>query len=81
MSSGADSGPNLLLDWHESDDSRRYWRAGIGSLVVHAAIFALVFVLASLSGPAPKQGTEIYPDFRQAMQLVLPQRPDAKGAQ
>jgi TonB family protein len=72
MSSGADSGPNFVLDWHESDDSRRYWRAGIGTLVVHAAIIALVFVLASLSGPPLKQGTEIIPDFRQAVHLVLP---------
>jgi TonB family protein len=72
MSSGAESGPNFLLDWHESDDSRRYWRAGIGTLVVHAGIFALVFTLASLNGPAVKQGTEIVPNFRQAVHLILP---------
>jgi TonB family protein len=72
MSSGADSGPNFLLDWHEPDNSRRYWRAGIGTLVVHAGIFALVFALASLSGPPLKQGTEIIPDFRQAVHLILP---------
>jgi TonB family protein len=71
-SGGEESGPNFLLDWHESDDSRRYWRAGIGTLVVHAAIFALVIALASLSGPPPRQGTEIVPDFRQAVRLVLP---------
>lgn len=73
MTSGADSGPNLLLDWHESADSSRYWRAAIGTLVVHAGIVALVFFLASLSGPALKQGTEIIPDFRQAVHLILPQ--------
>jgi TonB family protein len=72
MSSGADSAPNFVLDWHASDDSRRYWRAGIGSLVVHAAIFVLVLSLASLRGPATKQGTEIIPDFRQAVHLVFP---------
>lgn len=72
MSSAADSGPNFVLDWHESDDSRRYWRAGIGTLVVHAGIIALVFGLASLSGPPLKQGTEILPDLRQAVHLVLP---------
>ena len=72
MSSGADSGPNFVLDWHEFDDSRRYWRAGIGTLVVHAGIIALVFVLSSLSGPPLKQGTLIIPDFRQAVHLVLP---------
>ena len=72
MSSGVYSGPNFLLDWHASDDSRRYWRAGIGTLVVHAGIFALVIALASLTGPAPKQGTQIVPDFRQAVHLFLP---------
>jgi TonB family protein len=73
MTSGADSGPNFLLDWHESEDSQRYWRAAIGTLVVHAGIVALVFLLASLSGPAMKNGTEIVPDFKQAVHLILPQ--------
>ena len=72
MSPPVDSGPNFVLDWHASDDSRRYWRAGIGSLVVHIAIIALVFLLASLSGPAFTQGPEIIPDFRQAVHLVMP---------
>jgi TonB family protein len=72
MSSGAESGPNFLLDWHESDDSRRYWRAGIGSFVVHLGVFALVLVLGSLNGPAIKEGTEIVPDFKQAVHLILP---------
>jgi TonB family protein len=72
MISGADSGPNFVLDWHEPDDSQRHWRAGIGSLLVHIGIFALVFALARLSGPAPKQATEIIPDFNRAVHLVLP---------
>ncbi len=72
MNSSADSGPNFLLDWHESANSRRYWRAGAGSLMVHAGILALVFFLASLSGPAPKEYTQIVPDFSQAVHLVLP---------
>jgi TonB family protein len=72
MTSGADSGPNLLLDWHESMDSHSYWRAGIGSLVVHAGIFALVLMLASLSVPVPRQATEIFPDFSRAMPLFVP---------
>jgi protein TonB len=73
MNPGADSGPNLLLDWHGSTDSGRYWRAGAGSLLVHTGIIALVFLLGSLSVPAPRDGTEILPDFRQAVHLVLPQ--------
>ena len=72
MLSGADSGPNFLLDWHESDNARRHWYAGTGSLVVHAAIIALVVVLGDLSGPAPRQATEIIPNFREAIHLVLP---------
>ncbi len=72
MSSGADSGPDFVLDWHEFDDSRRHWRAGIGSLVVHCAIFALLIVLSTLSGPAPKQATEIYIDFSKATPLIVP---------
>jgi TonB family protein len=73
MTTGADSGPNLLLDWHESRDSRRYWRAGIGSLVVHVVFVPIVFLVASLGVPARREGTQIYPDFRQAVHLVLPQ--------
>ena len=73
MTPGADSGPNFLLDWHESADSRRYWRAAIGTLVIHACIITLVFFLGSLSGPAVKNGTEIVPDFKQAVHLFLPQ--------
>jgi TonB family protein len=72
MTLGSDSGPNLLLDWHESADPHRYWWAGLGSLVVNLAIIALVFLLGSLSGPAVKNGTEILPDFRQAVHLILP---------
>lgn len=72
MTAGADSGPNLLLDWHESADPHRYWWAGAGSLIVHVAVLALVVLLASLSGPAPKNATEIVPDFRQAVHLILP---------
>ena len=73
MTSGADSGPNFLLDWHESSNTQRYWQAAIGTLIVHAGIVALVFLLASLSGPALRNGTEIVPDFKQAVHLILPQ--------
>jgi len=72
MRSGEDSGPNFVLDWHEFDDSRRHLRAGIGSFVVHCGIFALVITLSSLSGPAPKQATEIYIDFSKATPLIVP---------
>ncbi len=73
MGAGAETGPNLLLDWQESEDPRRHWQAGIGSAVIHAVIIALVFLIGSLNGPAPRQATEIVPDFRQAVHLILPQ--------
>ena len=73
MTSGADSGPNLLLDWHESRDARNYWRAGIGSLVVHVLVVPVVVLVATLGVPLPREGPQIYPDFRQAVHLVLPQ--------
>jgi TonB family protein len=72
MSSGAEFSPTFVLDWHEARDSRRLWRAGIGTLVVHIGIFAMVALLDSLSGPPLRQGTEIVPDFRKAVHLVLP---------
>jgi TonB family protein len=72
MNSGADPGPNFVLNWREFDDSRRHWHAGIGSFVVHCAIFALVITLSSLSGPSPKQATEIYLDFSKATTLIVP---------
>ncbi len=72
MSLHADFGPNFVLDWSTPDDSRRYWRAGIGTLVVHCGIFALVLVLDTLSGPPLRRGTEIIPDFHKAVHLALP---------
>ena len=67
-----DSGPNLLLDWRESRDSRGYWRAAIGSVAAHVVIVSLVLLVDSLGGPAARQGTEIVPDFKQAVHLYLP---------
>lgn len=72
MSSGAESGPNFVFDWHESHDSRRLWRAGIGTFVVHCGIFGLVILLDTLGGPPLRQGGEIVPDFRKAVHLLLP---------
>jgi TonB family protein len=73
MTTGADSGPNFLLDWHQSADSNRYWRAAVGTLIIHAAIIALVLWLGTFSGPVFQGGPEIIPDFRQAVHLFLPQ--------
>jgi TonB family protein len=72
MNPGTDPGPNLLLDWRQPADSQRFWRAAVGTLMVHAGIFALVFFLASLSVPLPRDATEIIPDFHSAVHLVVP---------
>lgn len=72
MTPVAEAGPNLLLDWHESADTSRHWRAGIGSLLVHAGIISFVFFVGSLAGPAPREATEIIPDLRQSVHLILP---------
>ena len=49
----ADSGPNLLLDWHASTDSPRWLKAGVGSVVVHIVLFVLAFLVGSLEPPQP----------------------------
>lgn len=67
-----DSGPDLLLDWHESVDPHRYWWAGAGSLVVHVVVITLVVLIGGLAGPPMRQGTEIVPDLHQAVHLILP---------
>jgi hypothetical protein len=51
MSFDADSGPNLLMDWHESTDSNRWVRAGAGSVVVHVLLLLLAFWVAGLAPP------------------------------
>ena len=55
MTLDADSGPNLLMDWHESTDSRRWVRAGIGSVVVHILLVLLAFWVAGLDGPRAQE--------------------------
>ena len=72
MNSIADSGPNLLLDWHESTESPRWIPAGIGSLVVHIVLFLFVIAISKLDNYVPRQATEIIPDFRRATPLIAP---------
>ena len=59
MSLNADSGPNLLLDWHEGTDSVRWFRAAAASLAVHAILVPLLVILADMDTPAPKMATQI----------------------
>ena len=76
MNSVADSGPNLLLDWHESSDSPRWIPAGLGSLVVHLLVIAFVLTISKLDTYVPRQATEVYLDFHKATPLVAPRLTD-----
>ena len=67
----ADSGPNLLMDWHESTDPRRWLRAGIGSVAVHVVLFLGAVALATLDVPQPRSATEIVSNI-QRVTLTIP---------
>lgn len=72
MNSGEDSGPNLLLDWHDSADSPRWVPAGIGSLVVHILLLMFVVAVSRLDTYVPRETTEVVPDFRKVTPLIAP---------
>jgi TonB family protein len=71
MAFDADSGPNLLMDWHESRDSRRWFRAGIGSVVVHILIIVIAFWVAGLDAPQLRSVPEIVSNI-QRVTLIVP---------
>jgi TonB family protein len=71
MSLAADSGPNLLLDWHEAIDSPRWIRAGSASLAVHLLVVPLIIALMNLETPAPRRATEIVSNL-QRVTLIAP---------
>jgi TonB family protein len=71
MGLDADSGPNLLLDWHESTDSRRWLRAGIGSVAVHILLLLIAFGIAGLAPPQVRTVPEIISNI-QRVTLILP---------
>jgi TonB family protein len=73
----------LFPEWHEPRISQRVLRAGLGSLLVHAVVLALLLTLPETSGryTAPA----ITADFRKATPLVAPkmfeltQKDETKG--
>ena len=72
MSLEADSGPNLLLDWHpESSGSRRWLQAGIGSVAVHIVLFAIALGIGSLDPPRLQTVPEIISNI-QRVTLIVP---------
>jgi TonB family protein len=67
----ADSGPNLLMDWNESRDARRWLRAGIGSVVFHILLLLVAFWVAGLDAPVPRSVPEIVSNI-QRVTLIVP---------
>ncbi len=63
---------NLLYDWHPERTRAQIIRDGLGSLIVHAVLIGLVFLLAWLptSPPAAPQPDET--ETRQVTRLVVP---------
>jgi TonB family protein len=51
MDQSVDTGPSLLLNWHEPEENSRWVRAGIGTVVVHVIFFGIFTFLASLDTP------------------------------
>ena len=76
MNLGTDSGPNLLLDWHESTDSPRWIRASIGSVLVHILLVLFVLGITSVDTYIPRDSTQIVSDFRKVTPLIAPRLSD-----
>ncbi len=72
MRSDVDSGPNLLLNWNETPDQPRWFRAGIGSVAVHVVLFALGFAIGSLETPQPHDLTQIASTLHKVTPLYAP---------
>ena len=72
MSSAVDSGPNLLMDWHESHGSGAWIRAGTGSVVFHVFLVIGAILLAQLDTPQLRTGAQIVSDIQRATPLIAP---------
>ena len=71
MGLDTDSGPNILMDWGESTDSRRWVRAGAGSAGVHVVLILLAIWVGGMDAPQARTGTEIVSNI-QRVSLTLP---------
>ena len=72
MSSPLDSGPNLLLDWHESTGSWGWLRSAIGSIVFHIGLVIGAILLAQLDTPDLRTGAQIVSNFQRVTPLIAP---------
>ena len=43
-----DTGPNLLLNWHEPEETSRHWKALVGTLLFHAVLIPGFVTIARL---------------------------------
>jgi len=71
MRSDVDSGPNLLLDWNETLDRPRWFRAGVSSVAVHLVLFVLAFAIGRLETPKPPD-LQIASNIRKVTPLYAP---------
>ena len=60
----------LFPEWREPVTSRRFFQAAVGSLVVHAIVFAVLLTLPETTGRF--NAPPITADFRKAVPLVAP---------
>src|SRR5215467_1917051 len=72
MSSAVDSGPNLLMDWHESRGSREWLSPAIGSIVIHIFLIAGAILLAQLDTPQLRTGAQIVSNIQRVTPLIAP---------
>jgi TonB family protein len=72
MSSALDSGPNLLMDWHESTGPRDWLRSAIGSVIFHIGLVTGAILLAQLDTPDLRTGAQIVSSFQQVTPLIAP---------
>jgi TonB family protein len=72
MSSALDSGPNLLMDWHESTGPRDWLRSAIGSVIFHIGLVIGAILLAQLDTPDLRTGAQIVSNFQQVTPLIAP---------
>ena len=82
MSVDADSGPNLLLDWHQGTESVPWLRDGAASLAVHAVLVPLLIWVATMEIPAPRVATEIVTNLNHVTliaPMILTQKAPNKG--
>jgi len=71
-SSEVDAGPNLLLDWNEATESRRWLRDGLGSVAFHLVLFLAALGVGRLETPVPPNPAQLVENVRRVTPLYVP---------